>query len=108
MLEVKEYDDAADLKQAVAVANKVVNDGVKFAIGHVASSATWPAGRLPGSAWDAVAPLGASGRGMPARGSTPTCLPTAASPHLSSGRKRCARRNPVEQPLPGKTRIDLR
>ncbi|MET7746160.1 branched-chain amino acid ABC transporter substrate-binding protein [Streptomyces sp. NPDC005385] len=43
MLEAKEYDDAADPKQAVAVANKVVNDGVKFAIGHIASSATQPA-----------------------------------------------------------------
>ncbi|WP_432062556.1 high-affinity branched-chain amino acid ABC transporter substrate-binding protein [Streptomyces sp. S1] len=43
MLEVKEHDDAADPKQAVAVANKVVNDGVRFLIGHVASSATQPA-----------------------------------------------------------------
>ncbi|MDR3592580.1 MAG: ABC transporter substrate-binding protein, partial [Negativicutes bacterium] len=29
-LEAVEYDDACDPKQAVAVANKVVNDGVKF------------------------------------------------------------------------------
>ncbi|MFE3371944.1 high-affinity branched-chain amino acid ABC transporter substrate-binding protein [Streptomyces sp. NPDC059173] len=43
MLEAREYDDAADPKQAVAVANKVVNDGVKFVVGHVASSATHPA-----------------------------------------------------------------
>ncbi|WP_328665199.1 high-affinity branched-chain amino acid ABC transporter substrate-binding protein [Streptomyces sp. NBC_00328] len=43
MLEAKEYDDAADPKQAVAVANKVINDGVKFVIGHMASSATQPA-----------------------------------------------------------------
>ncbi|MEH0396215.1 high-affinity branched-chain amino acid ABC transporter substrate-binding protein [Streptomyces sp. B21-088] len=43
MLEVKEYDDAADPKQAVAVANKVVNDGVRFVIGHISSSATQPA-----------------------------------------------------------------
>ncbi|MFD9454165.1 high-affinity branched-chain amino acid ABC transporter substrate-binding protein [Streptomyces sp. NPDC059985] len=43
MLEIKEYDDAGDPKQAVAVANKVVNDGVKFVVGHVTSSATQPA-----------------------------------------------------------------
>lgn len=34
------YDDACDPKQAVAVANKVVNDKVKFVIGHVCSGAT--------------------------------------------------------------------
>ena len=38
-----EYDDACDPKQAVAVANKVVNDGVKFVIGHLCSSSTQPA-----------------------------------------------------------------
>ena len=43
MLEAKEYDDACDPKQAVAVANKVVNDGVKFVIGHLCSSSTQPA-----------------------------------------------------------------
>ncbi|HCF5744508.1 TPA: branched-chain amino acid ABC transporter substrate-binding protein [Pseudomonas aeruginosa] len=37
------YDDACDPKQAVAVANKVVNDGVKFVVGHVCSSSTQPA-----------------------------------------------------------------
>lgn len=37
------YDDACDPKQAVAVANRVVNDGVKFVIGHVCSSSTQPA-----------------------------------------------------------------
>ncbi|MDD2102694.1 branched-chain amino acid ABC transporter substrate-binding protein [Pseudomonas putida] len=37
------YDDACDPKQAVAVANKVVNDGIKFVIGHVCSSSTQPA-----------------------------------------------------------------
>ncbi|MFH3833228.1 ABC transporter substrate-binding protein, partial [Acinetobacter baumannii] len=36
------YDDACDPKQAVAVANKVVNDGVKFVVGHVCSSSTQP------------------------------------------------------------------
>nr|BFE90958.1 hypothetical protein GCM10020185_14940 [Pseudomonas brassicacearum subsp. brassicacearum] len=30
-------------KQAVAVANKVVNDGVKFVVGHLCSSSTQPA-----------------------------------------------------------------
>lgn len=43
MLEAKEYDDACDPKQAVAIANKVVNDGVKFVIGHLCSSSTQPA-----------------------------------------------------------------
>ncbi|MEV6419931.1 high-affinity branched-chain amino acid ABC transporter substrate-binding protein [Streptomyces sp. NPDC051662] len=43
MLEAKEYDDAADPKHAVAVANKVVNDGVKFVIGHLTSPAAQPA-----------------------------------------------------------------
>ena len=42
MLEAKEYDDACDPKQAVAVANKVVNDGVKFVVGHLCSSSTQP------------------------------------------------------------------
>ncbi len=43
MLEAVEYDDACDPKQAVAVANKVVNDGVKFIVGHLCSSSTQPA-----------------------------------------------------------------
>ncbi|MGL5729451.1 MAG: branched-chain amino acid ABC transporter substrate-binding protein [Plesiomonas sp.] len=38
-----EYDDACDPKQAVAVANKVVNDGVKYVIGHLCSASTQPA-----------------------------------------------------------------
>jgi len=37
------YDDACDPKQAVAVANKVVNDGIKFVVGHLCSSSTQPA-----------------------------------------------------------------
>ncbi|MBB3102297.1 branched-chain amino acid ABC transporter substrate-binding protein [Azomonas macrocytogenes] len=37
------YDDACDPKQAVAVANKVVNNEIKFVIGHFCSSATQPA-----------------------------------------------------------------
>ncbi len=43
MLEAVEYDDACDPKQAVAVANKVVNDGVKYLVGHLCSSSTQPA-----------------------------------------------------------------
>jgi branched-chain amino acid transport system substrate-binding protein len=42
-LEAVTYDDACDPKQAVAVANKVVNDGVKFVVGHLCSSSTQPA-----------------------------------------------------------------
>ena len=37
------YDDACDPKQAVAVANKIVNDGVQFVVGHLCSSSTQPA-----------------------------------------------------------------
>ena len=37
------YDDACDPKQAVAVANKIVNDGIKFVVGHLCSSSTQPA-----------------------------------------------------------------
>ncbi|WP_172152795.1 MULTISPECIES: branched-chain amino acid ABC transporter substrate-binding protein [Pseudomonas] len=43
MLEGVVYDDACDPKQAVAVANKIVNDEVKFVIGHLCSSSTQPA-----------------------------------------------------------------
>ncbi|MEX6501087.1 branched-chain amino acid ABC transporter substrate-binding protein [Pseudomonas zhanjiangensis] len=43
MLEGIKYDDACDPKQAVAVANKIVNDEVKFVIGHLCSSSTQPA-----------------------------------------------------------------
>ncbi|WP_067699985.1 MULTISPECIES: branched-chain amino acid ABC transporter substrate-binding protein [unclassified Erwinia] len=38
-----EYDDACDPKQAVAVANKVINDGIHYVIGHICSSSTQPA-----------------------------------------------------------------
>ncbi len=38
-----EYDDACDPKQAVAVANKVINDGIRYVIGHLCSSSTQPA-----------------------------------------------------------------
>jgi branched-chain amino acid transport system substrate-binding protein len=43
MLEGIVYDDACDPKQAVAVANKVVNDGISFVVGHLCSSSTQPA-----------------------------------------------------------------
>lgn len=43
MLEAVEYDDACDPKQAVAVANKVVSDGVQYVVGHLCSSSTQPA-----------------------------------------------------------------
>ncbi len=43
MLEGVVYDDACDPKQAVAVANKVVNDEVKFVVGHLCSSSSQPA-----------------------------------------------------------------
>jgi branched-chain amino acid transport system substrate-binding protein len=37
------YDDACDPKQAVAVANKIVNDGIRYVVGHLCSSSTQPA-----------------------------------------------------------------
>lgn len=37
------FDDACDPKQAVAVANKIVNEGIHFVVGHLCSSSTQPA-----------------------------------------------------------------
>lgn len=37
------YDDACDPKQAVAVANRIVNDDIRHVIGHLCSSSTEPA-----------------------------------------------------------------
>ncbi|RDE18121.1 branched-chain amino acid ABC transporter substrate-binding protein [Motiliproteus coralliicola] len=37
------YDDACDPKQATAVANKIVNDGIQMVVGHLCSSSTEPA-----------------------------------------------------------------
>ena len=37
------YDDACDPKQAVQVANKIVNDGVHFVVGHLCSGSSQPA-----------------------------------------------------------------
>lgn len=42
-LEAIDYDDACEPKQAVAVANRIVNDEVPFVIGHLCSGATQPA-----------------------------------------------------------------
>ena len=42
-LQAQVFDDACDPKQAVAVANKIVNEGYKFVIGHLCSSSTQPA-----------------------------------------------------------------
>ena len=38
-----EYDDVCDPKQAVTVANNMVNEGVRFVVGHLCSSSTQPA-----------------------------------------------------------------
>ena len=46
MLVAVEYDDACDPRQAVAVANKITHDGVKFVVGHMGSSCTQPAGDI--------------------------------------------------------------
>ena len=43
MLEAVTYDDACDPKQAVAVANKIVNDGIQFVVGHLCSGSSQPA-----------------------------------------------------------------
>ena len=45
-LVAKIYDDACEPKQAVTVANQIVNDKVKFVIGHLCSSATIPAAKI--------------------------------------------------------------
>lgn len=43
LLEGVVFDDACDPKQAVAVANRIVNEGISFVIGHLCSSSTQPA-----------------------------------------------------------------
>ncbi|WP_166257807.1 branched-chain amino acid ABC transporter substrate-binding protein [Marinobacter salicampi] len=42
-LEAVEVDDVCDPKQAVTVANRLVNEGVQFVVGHLCSSSTQPA-----------------------------------------------------------------
>lgn len=43
MLKAVEVDDVCDPEQAVTVANRLVNDGVSFVVGHLCSSSTQPA-----------------------------------------------------------------
>ena len=43
LLEAVVYDDACDPKQAVAVANRIVNDDIRFVVGHLCSASTQPA-----------------------------------------------------------------
>lgn len=45
-LVLREEDDACDPKQAVTVANKLVNRGVKFVVGHGCSGASIPAAKI--------------------------------------------------------------
>ncbi|MDO4435246.1 MAG: high-affinity branched-chain amino acid ABC transporter substrate-binding protein [Cardiobacteriaceae bacterium] len=45
-MEYKIYDDVCEPKQAVTVANQIVNDGVKFVIGHLCSGSTLPAAKI--------------------------------------------------------------
>ncbi len=45
-LEAVIYDDACEPKQAVTVANQIVNDGIRFVIGHLCSSSTIPAAKI--------------------------------------------------------------
>lgn len=42
----KIYDDACEPKQAASVANQIVNDNVKFVVGHLCSSSTIPAAEI--------------------------------------------------------------
>jgi len=43
LLEAVEYDDGCEPKQAVTVANRVINDGIHYLVGHLCSSSTQPA-----------------------------------------------------------------
>ncbi len=45
-IELVELDDACEPKQSPAVANKVVNDGIKFVLGHLCSGAFKPAAQI--------------------------------------------------------------
>jgi len=45
-LEMVPIDDGCEPKQAVAVANRVVNDGIKFVVGHLCSGSTQPAAAI--------------------------------------------------------------
>lgn len=45
-LEAVLMDEACEPKQAVAVANKIVNDKIKFVVGHLCSGSTQPASKV--------------------------------------------------------------
>lgn len=45
-LELKVHDDACDPKQAVAVANRLADDGAVFVVGHFCSHASIPASKV--------------------------------------------------------------
>ncbi|PIE82771.1 MAG: leucine ABC transporter subunit substrate-binding protein LivK [Candidatus Contendobacter odensis] len=45
-LEAVLMDDVCEPKQAVAIANQVINDGIKYVVGHLCSGSTQPAARL--------------------------------------------------------------
>lgn len=45
-LEAVLYDDVCEPKQAVTVANKIANDGIKFVLGHLCSGSTQPASEV--------------------------------------------------------------
>ncbi|MDG4553482.1 MAG: branched-chain amino acid ABC transporter substrate-binding protein [Candidatus Competibacter sp.] len=46
MLEAVLIDDVCEPKQAVAVANQIVNDKIKYVVGHLCSGSTQPASKL--------------------------------------------------------------
>jgi branched-chain amino acid transport system substrate-binding protein len=46
MLEAVLMDDVCEPKQAVAVANKVINDDIQFVVGHLCSGSTQPASEV--------------------------------------------------------------
>ncbi|WP_416397273.1 branched-chain amino acid ABC transporter substrate-binding protein [Allohahella sp. A8] len=46
MLKAEIFDDACEPKQANLVANKIVNEGYKFVVGHLCSGATQPASTI--------------------------------------------------------------
>ncbi len=86
-LQIVKYDDACDPKQAVAVANKVVNDGIKYVIGHLCSSSTQPASDIYEDEGILMITPAATAPELTARGyqlilrttgPTPTVGPTAA------------------------------
>ncbi|MBP3194607.1 MAG: high-affinity branched-chain amino acid ABC transporter substrate-binding protein [Cardiobacteriaceae bacterium] len=45
-IKTKIYDDACEAKQAVTVAHQIVNDKVKFVVGHLCSASTLPAAEI--------------------------------------------------------------